>query len=65
MEAFGASALRLLGLMAQIAGWRPGEFWEATPADAAAVLAGGLPDAATEGMDRADLAAMMEQFPDG
>lgn len=65
MGPFGASALRLLGLMAQVAGWRPGEFWDATPADAAAVLAAWLPDAGAEGMDRGRLAAMMEQFPDG
>jgi hypothetical protein len=51
--------------MARVAGWRPGEFWDATPADAAAVLAAWLPDAGAEGMDRGRLAAMMEQFPDG
>src|SRR3546814_15177312 len=35
----GAVALRLVGVMARVAGWRPGEVWAATPADIAAVLA--------------------------
>ncbi|WP_420894047.1 phage tail assembly chaperone, partial [Sphingopyxis granuli] len=29
--------------MARLCGWRPGEFWDATPADVAAVLAGWAP----------------------
>ena len=64
MGPFGASALRLLGLMARVAGWRPDAFWDATPADVAAVLAAWRCDEA-EGVERAGLAAMMEQFPDG
>jgi hypothetical protein len=62
---FGASALRLLGLMAQVAGWRPDAFWAATPADVAAVLAGWRGDDDAEGVDRSSLTAMMEQFPEG
>ena len=45
-------------------GWRPGEFWSATPAELAAVLtalAGDAEPAAT----KADLEQLMEMFPDG
>jgi uncharacterized phage protein (TIGR02216 family) len=48
--------------MARVLGWRPDEFWAATPADLAAVLGRG---AGADGVDRAALAAMMEAFPDG
>lgn len=63
--AFGPGAVRLAGLMARVAGWRPGEFWAATPAEAAAVLAGWMDDDPAAGVDRDVLAAMMEAFPDG
>lgn len=55
----------LLGLMARVAGWRPDEFWKATPADVRAVLAGWVEADADASFDRSTLAAMMEQFPDG
>ena len=56
---FGPSALRLSGLAAQMLGWRPHEFWAATPAELAAALAppqlpGGEP------LDRARFNQMME-----
>lgn len=62
---FGEAAARLSGVMARLCGWRPGEFWAATPADVAAVLAGWATDDGADGVDRAALAAMMEQYPDG
>lgn len=66
-ETVAAVAVRLVGVMARVAGWRPDEFWAATPADAAAVLAGWREadeeDAAP--LDRAALTAMMEAYPDG
>lgn len=61
----GPAAITLLGLMARVAGWRPDEFWAATPADVRAVLAGWVEADAGAPFDRAELAAMMEQFPDG
>lgn len=68
-EQFGPAALALAGVTARVLGWRPDDFWTATPADVAAVLAAWRDDAAGggsgEGMGRAGLAAMMEQFPDG
>lgn len=56
---FGPEALRLAGLAAYLLGWRPAEFWAATPADLAASLAPALP-AASPGIDRADLNRLME-----
>lgn len=64
-ERFGPAALMLAGVTARVLGWRPDDFWSATPADVAAVLAAWREEAAVEGMGRAGLAAMMEQFPDG
>jgi hypothetical protein len=58
-----AAALRLAGLAGALLGWRPGEFWAATPAELAVViaaLAGEAPGAGTN-----DLARLMEMFPDG
>jgi hypothetical protein len=36
---FGEGARRLSALAARLLGWRPGEFWAATPAELAAILA--------------------------
>ena len=54
---FGEAALRLARLTARTLGWRPPEFWAATPAELATIL-GGEPG---EGLARADLTRMMEQ----
>lgn len=64
-ERLGSAAVTLAGLMARVAGWRPGEFWAATPADVRAVLAGWTETSGEAGFDRAALGAMMERFPDG
>lgn len=64
-QAFGSCAVRLLGVIARVAGWRPEDFWAATPADVRAVLAGWVEADGDAGFDGAALAAMMEQFPDG
>lgn len=61
---FSDAAGRLAGLAGALLGWRPDEFWNATPAELAAVLeamAGDPPAAA--GAD--DLARLKEMFPDG
>ena len=60
---FSDSAARLAGLAGALLGWRPGEFWRATPAELAAVLwavAGEEEPAATG----SDLQRLMEMFPD-
>jgi uncharacterized phage protein (TIGR02216 family) len=60
---FAAAASRLAGLTGILLGWRPEEFWTATPAELAAVLtamAGGDEAAATA----SDLSRLMKMFPD-
>ena len=61
----GPAAIKLAGVMARVAGWRPDEFWAATPADVRTVLAGWAEPDADASFDGAALAAMMERFPDG
>ena len=61
----GPVAVTLAGVMARGFGWRPDEFWSATPADVAAVLAAWRDGDDGAGVDRTGLAAMMEQCPDG
>lgn len=56
---FAAAALALCGLAARALGWRPAEFWSATPAELAAAL-GLLSPHATTGFDRNALAKLME-----
>lgn len=55
---FGPAALHAFGLAARVLGWRPHEFWAATPAELAAALDPPLPPG--EGMDSAALTRMME-----
>ncbi len=64
-DRLGPATIKLAGVMARVAGWRPGEFWAATPAEARAVLAGWIEDDVEASFDGAALAAMMERFPDG
>lgn len=62
---FADAAARLAGLAGALLGWRPDDFWAATPEELAGVLtaltgengAGAPPDAAV-------LARLKEQFPD-
>jgi hypothetical protein len=68
-ETFAAVARRLAGLVPLVFGWRPHEFWEATPAELAALVDGlrevrGGRDPA-EPLGRAKLAALMERDGDG
>ncbi len=62
---FGESAARLAGLAGALLGWRPDEFWRATPAELACEVrakGGGEP---AESAGAADLARLKEMFPDG
>ena len=61
-DTFGPGALRLSGLAAQLLGWRPGEFWAATPAELATVLAPAAPQAGP--LTRTDLTRLMEHDHD-
>lgn len=72
MSGFTASAVRLAGFAGARLGWSPDAFWQATPAElaavavavaAAAVEAGG--GAVATPPDAATIATMREAFPDG
>jgi len=58
---FGESAGRLCGAAAMLLGWRPAEFWDATPADLASAL---QLNGELEGPDGETIAALMRRFPD-
>lgn len=53
----------LAAIAAQILGWRPDEFWRATPAELALSLGAGGDDTALP--TPAEFARLKEQFPDG
>lgn len=59
-QTFAAAAGQLAGLAGRFLGWRPHEFWSATPAELAAILlpAEGLGETP---LGRAELARLMEQ----
>ena len=61
---FAESAARLAGLAGALLGWRPDEFWKATPAELGSVLSA-LTPAPREGLDGGELTRLMEMFPDG
>jgi hypothetical protein len=58
---FGEQAARLSGAAAMLLGWRPWEYWNATPAELAAAL---RVDDAADGTDTEVLAELMRRFPD-
>jgi hypothetical protein len=59
---FGPGAMRLAGLAARMLGWRPDDFWLATPAEIAAILS---PFAeSSQPLSRTDLSRMMERDND-
>lgn len=63
---FADSAARLAGMAGALLGWRPAEFWAATPAELAVIVTAMLHgDAAALPTDRATLQQLMEAFPDG
>ena len=59
---FGEAAERLCGLAAQLLGWRPDEFWKATPAELATALQAQAH--AGELLDWARVDALRRRFPD-
>lgn len=60
-ERFAPAALALYGLAARLLGWKPAEFWAATPAELADAL---TPPDSPAALGRADLQRMMEQDHD-
>ncbi|NBC37694.1 phage tail assembly chaperone [Novosphingobium sp. FSY-8] len=59
---FGPGARRLAGLAGRLLGWRPAEFWAATPAELATILSP-EPHPANAPLSRAELQRMMERDP--
>ena len=57
---FAASAARLAGLIPRVLGWRPDDFWNATPAELAAIVA---PDDAGHGkpLSRTEFDRLLER----
>ncbi|MXO91226.1 phage tail assembly chaperone [Pontixanthobacter aquaemixtae] len=62
-ELFGPRAAQLAGLAAQTLGWRPAEFWNATPPDLALALKELAP--AKGGLSRRELDSLLESERDG
>ncbi len=60
---FAETAARLAGMCGAVLGWRPDEFWAATPAELGSVLSA-LAPRAEAAPDAATLSTLMEQFPD-
>ena len=60
---FGERACCLSGLAAQMLGWRPHEFWGATPTEFAWAVRDG--DETVEPVSSDDLTELMVRFPDG
>jgi hypothetical protein len=60
---FRIEAIQLAGQTALLLGWRPDDFWNATPAELAAILKAFSPEIDAAG--GATLAQLMELFPDG
>ncbi|PBN44396.1 phage tail assembly chaperone [Sphingobium sp. D43FB] len=65
MRRFAEGARRLAGVAGWLLGWRPEEFWRATPAELATVLGAALgEDEGGEGVDGSELARLMGVMPD-
>lgn len=62
---FADQANRLAGQVALLLGWRPGEFWAATPAELAAIFAARADAGGNEGLTRADLDGLIERDSQG
>lgn len=61
---FSDAAGGLAGMACALLGWRPEEFWRATPAELAAVLTA-LAGGGSAPVTRDELARLKEMFPDG
>lgn len=62
MSGFGEAAARLSGAASLLLGWRPDEFWNATPAELG--LAMSISAESGEPPDPKTIAALRERFPD-
>jgi len=60
---FGERAAGLAGVASVLLGWRPAEFWAATPAELESALRGGDGEQ-PELIDRGAIERLRSQFPD-
>jgi hypothetical protein len=58
-ERFSHGAARLGGLIPRLLGWRPEDFWDATPAELAAILESGEP-AGADPLSRSEFEHLLE-----
>lgn len=65
MSDFTTGAVRLAGFAGAALGWSPSAFWQATPADLAAVVGVAAGGSGVTPPDAAMIAAMQEACPDG
>lgn len=61
---FGDGAARLAGVVSLAFGWGPDAFWNATPAEVAALIAA-LNGGAPAPLDSTTIDRLKEQYPDG
>jgi uncharacterized phage protein (TIGR02216 family) len=59
---FGEAAARLCGAASMLLGWRPKEFWDATPAELASALSATSGD--QQPPDQATIEELRQRFPD-
>lgn len=62
VERFGEAATRLCGAASVLLGWRPDEFWNATPAEFGLALQ--PPSPAADVPDASTIEALKRRFPD-
>ena len=62
MSSFGDGAARLCHAAAVLLGWRPDDFWNATPAELSLALR--PPGDGGEAIDRVTIDALKQRFPD-
>jgi uncharacterized phage protein (TIGR02216 family) len=65
MTRFADAAVRMAGQAGVLFGWGPERFWNATPAELAALVAVIAPGDGTVPLGAAELAALRERDPDG
>lgn len=61
-ERFGEAAARLCAVAASLLGWRPNDFWNATPAELSTALM--PPTEPFELVEPEQIAALRQRFPD-
>lgn len=66
MKSFFKGAARLAGIAGWLLGWRPDEFWRATPVELEAVLRAARGEQEPDvGMDAGELQRLRGMMPDG